>query len=232
MDKHIFDGIKVVLWDIDGTILNFYEAQKNAIRKLFNEFGLGICDDDMLDDYDSINHKYWKALERGEITKHEVLTGRFMEFFSKYNLDTSVVEAFNDAYQVSLGDTICFYPGVFELINELKAEGYIQFAVTNGTKIAQEKKLKGSGLDKILDAVFISEDVGYEKPNPKFFEPVLKKAQDLCGDIYLSEIMIIGDSVTSDIQLGNNVGIKTCWFRHEGEPDTNLRVDVEIRGRF
>lgn len=229
MDNKLFDGIKVVLWDIDGTILNFKEAQKNAIRKLFDVFNLGICDDEMLSDYDKINHRYWQALERGEITKHEVLTGRFKEFFEKYNLDTSVTEAFNDNYQVSLGDTICFYPGVMELIRDLKNKGFVQLAVTNGTKIAQENKLNKSGLNELLDGVFISEDVGYEKPNPKFFEPVYKRITELIGEVPLSEIMIIGDSTTSDIKLGNNVGIKTCWFRHEGETDTDLRVDIEIK---
>jgi len=94
----------------------------------------------------------------------------------------------------------------------------LQFAVTNGTKRAQVRKLTLSGLDEIFDAVFISEDVGAEKPNPMFFEPVIAKSRELVSDIKLEQIVIIGDSLTSDIKLGNNVGIKTCWFdeKHTG----------------
>lgn len=210
--------IKIILWDVDGTILNFTESQKNAIRACFDKFGLGECSDEMLTDYDGINHKYWKALERGEITKPEVLTGRFLEFFEKYGLNTEVVPDFNEEYQIRLGDTICFYPGVKEMLEENKKQGLLQFAVTNGTKRAQVRKLSLSGLDEIFDAVFISEDVGAEKPNPMFFEPVLAKAKEMTQDIDLMEIVIIGDSLTSDIKLGNNVGIKTIWFdeKHTG----------------
>lgn len=228
MDMNIFEGIKVVLWDIDGTVFDFFEAQKNAIRALFKQFNLGECDDEMLMDYDSINHKYWKALERGEITKPQVLTGRFIEFFGKYNMDVSIVEAFNDEYQVRLGDTVSFFPGVLDTINTLKAAGILQCAVTNGTKIAQQRKLSKSGLDQILDGIFISEDVGFEKPNPRFFEAVYDMITKERGEVNLSEIMIVGDSLSSDIKFGNNVGIKTCWFNHAGEVNSNLRVDYEI----
>ena len=229
MSNTLLNTIKVVLWDIDGTILNFHEAQKYAIRKLFSEYNLGECSDKMLSDYDSINKKYWQALERGELSKQEVLTGRFKEFFKKYELDTSIVTAFNDSYQLSLGDTICYYEGAREAIANFAEMGITQFAVTNGTKVAQDKKLSKTGLDKIFDGIFISEEVGFEKPNPGFFEPVLEKAREIHKDIQLDEIIIIGASLTSDIKLGNNVGIKTCWFRHDGEQDTDLRVDIEVR---
>jgi len=222
------NDIRLILWDIDGTVLNFYEAQKNAIRACFGLLNLGECTDEMLADYDGINHKYWQALERGEITKPQVLTGRFLEFFEKYGIDTGVVTAFNDEYQVRLGDTICYSPGVEKLIFEFKGRGILQYAVTNGTKIAQEKKLSKSGLDKVFDEVFISEDLGFEKPSKDFFEPVWKTAKSRIPDIELKDIMIIGDSLTSDMQLGNNVGIKTCFFCPEGLKETGLRIDYTI----
>lgn len=229
--------IRIVLWDVDGTILNFFEAQKNAIRSCFDKFALGQCTDSMLMDYDGINHGYWKALERGEITKREVLSGRFKDFFEKYGIGNpaydaeGLVDAFNEEYQVRLGDTICYYPGVREIIDIFKDRGIIQFAVTNGTKIAQERKLSLSGLDRIFDAIFISEDVGFEKPNPQFFTQVLEEAKRRAADIRLSEILIIGDSLTSDMRLGDNVGIGTCWFNYQGmngRADSNVRVDLEI----
>lgn len=217
--------IKVILWDIDGTLLNFAEAEKAAIRTCFGMFGLGECTDEMLADYSEINRNYWKRLERGEISKKEVLEGRFREFFAKYNLDVSAAEKFNTQYQVSLGDTVVFYPNGLEVVQALKGK-IPQYAVTNGTKIAQDKKLKNSDLIHILDGVFISEMVGVEKPGVGFFEKVF----ETIGEYDKSEMMIIGDSLTSDIQGGNNVGIVTCWFNPGGKKEeTDLRIDYEIR---
>lgn len=233
-----FSEIKIVLWDVDGTILNFYEAQKNAVRACFDKFMLGECTDEMLRDYDGINHRYWMALERGELTKSEVLRGRFTEFFSKYGLNTEVVDEFNEEYQIRLGDTICFADGVKDVIEEFKRRGVIQFAVTNGTKKAQVRKLSLSGLDRIFDGIFISEDIGSEKPNPLFFEPVLAKAKELIPDVRLQDMVIIGDSLTSDMRLGNNVGIRTCWYdekasgrsAEEVSREENVRIDMVIDG--
>ena len=82
---------KVILWDIDGTLLDFHKAEAAAIRSLFQRFGLGICTDEMLADYSAINVTYWQRLETGELTKPQVLTGRFYEFFEKYGLNTGCV---------------------------------------------------------------------------------------------------------------------------------------------
>jgi len=222
------NDIKIVLWDVDGTIFDFSEAQEHAIRSCFAKFNLGECTDDMLADYDSINHKYWKALERGEITKPQVLSLRFIEFFDKYGIDTAVVDSFNDEYQVRLGDSTCVYPGSIETIKAFKKRGVLQFIVTNGTKTAQDMKLHNTGIDELVDAVFISEVVGYEKPSPLFFDAVYDEAKKHIPDIKLDEIMIIGDALSSDIQLGNNVGIKTCWFNQGTREETELRVDLEF----
>lgn len=217
--------IKVILWDIDGTLLNFVAAEKAAIRKGFAEFDLGICSDEMLADYSSINRKYWKALERGELTKAEVLEGRFREFFSKYNLNLQVVSDFNKQYQVNLGETVCFEEGAYEVVQSLQGK-VKQYAVTNGTKIAQDRKLNKSGFDKLLDGIFISEEVGTEKPGISFFETVWKKI----GHYESDEIMIVGDSLTSDMKGGNNAGILCCWYNPLGEKnDLDVSIDYEIQ---
>ena len=217
--------IKVILWDIDGTLLNFKEAEKYAIRKCFSIFEMGECNDNMLQAYSKINQGYWQKLEREEITKKEVLVGRFRDFFKKYNLDTNKASEFNEEYQKRLGDTVVFFEDGLELVKEFKGK-LLQYAVTNGTKIAQERKLKNSGLDKLLDGVFISEDVGCEKPGIVFFNKVFEEI----GSFSPEEIMIVGDSLTSDIRGGVNAGIKTCWFNPNVENNpTALRIDHEIR---
>lgn len=217
--------IKVILWDIDGTLLDFHQAERAAIRSLFQKFGLGVCTDAMLAHYSAINAGFWRRLEAGELTKPQVLTGRFMEFFSIYGLDTGCVEDFNAAYQLALGDTVCFYPNALETLLALKGK-VLQCAVTNGTVIAQKKKLALSGLDQIFDHIFISDEVGIDKPNLAFFDAVWEKI----GLFAPGEVLIVGDSLTSDIRGGNNAGIMTCWFNPKGLPcPDDLRIDYDIQ---
>ena len=217
-------NIKVILWDIDGTLLNFEEAEKYAIRACFSKFSLGECTDDMLADYSKINRGYWQRLERGELTKPQVLEGRFTEFFGKYGLDTGCAAAFNAQYQISLGDTFCFHEGGLETIQALQGK-VKQYAVTNGTRIAQERKLRVSGLADLLDGVFISEEVGIEKPGIGFFQRVFGQI----GTYAPGEVMIVGASLSSDIQGGYNAGILCCWFNPQGKPaPDSLRIDYTI----
>lgn len=217
--------IKVILWDIDGTLLDFHMAETAAIRALFQRFNLGACTDAMLADYSRINVRYWQRLEAGELTKPQVLTGRFYEFFEKYGLGTAIVPEFNDAYQLALGDTFCFCPGAKETVEALKGK-VLQCAVTNGTAIAQHKKLAGSGLDRLLDALFISDEMGVEKPSKAFFDLVWQKIGRFSSD----EVLIVGDSLTSDIRGGNNAGILTCWFNPKGNPlPDDPHVDYQIQ---
>ena len=162
---------KYFLWDVDGTILNFEAAEKKAIRNLFDKFHLGECTDNMLKHYSEINKKYWEMLECGEIEKKKMLVDRFVDFFSKEGIDPGIASEFNAQYQLALGDTIVFNDDAFDIINAQKKTAKI-IIVTNGTKVAQEKKLERSGIDKLADYIFISEEVGYEKPGIAFFEKV------------------------------------------------------------
>ena len=150
------DEIRAVLWDVDGTLLDFLAAERAAIKTCFSLFGLGECTDEMIAQYSAINVRWWQALERGEYTKPEILVGRFTEFFAARGIDPAVAPAFNAEYQVRLGDTIVFCPHALETVQALRGR-VAQCAVTNGTKIAQDKKLARSGLDRLLDRIFISE---------------------------------------------------------------------------
>lgn len=216
--------IKVILWDVDGTLLDFLKAEHAAIRKCFEIFQLGECTDEMIARYSVINKKYWECLERGEMTKPEILVRRFQEFFAKEGIITDCADAFNKEYQVRLGDTICFCDDSYNLLKSLKGK-IKQYAVTNGTKVAQDKKLKKSGLDELFDDIFISEEIGIEKPYLGFFQKVWEKI----GEYKSDEIMIVGDSLTSDMQGGNNAGIICCWYNPQGKVnDKNLHIDYEI----
>ena len=216
--------IKIILWDIDGTLLDFHAAERKAIKTLFAQFDLGECTDEMIQRYVTINRSYWERLERGEVTKPRVLVGRFEDFFCSEGIDTSIASEFNEAYQLSLGDTIVFCDDSYNIVRSLKGK-VKQYAVSNGTVVAQTKKLRLSGLGELFDGVYLSEDLGVEKPNVEFFNQVFANIEPMNEE----EVIIVGDSLTSDICGGNNAGIITCWYNpsntaHNGD----YKIDYEI----
>ncbi len=113
--------IKVILWDIDGTLLNFKMSERYAIDYCFNKFHMGTCTDEMLQRYSVINRGYWERLETGELTREQVMLGRFHEFFESEGLPTDQVKVFNDEYQIRLGDKAFFCDHGDELVKQLKA---------------------------------------------------------------------------------------------------------------
>lgn len=216
--------IRTVLWDVDRTLLDFDAAQRAALKTLFSEFGLGPCTDAMTARYDAINHSFWGRLERCEITKPEVLIGRFEQFFTEYGIDPAVSVPFNDRYQLCLGDTIVCRDDCLALLDFLRGK-VRQYVVSNGTVIAQTKKLDRSGIGRRMDGVFLSEELGAEKPSPAFFDKVF----DAIGPVDRREVMIVGDSLTSDMQGGMNAGIVTCWYDPDGAPvPKGYRIDHVI----
>ncbi|MGN0523685.1 MAG: YjjG family noncanonical pyrimidine nucleotidase [Eubacterium sp.] len=216
--------IKCILWDIDGTVLDFLSAEKASLKATFLSLGLGECTDEMVARYSKINQKYWERLERQELTKEQVLLLRFVEFLEIEKINGVDAKVLGERYENGLADKIAFFDNSYELISELKKE-YKQYAVTNGAYSVQTKKLAKSGLDKLFDGVFISDSVGFEKPSKEFFDTVLS----CIGPYNKNEIMIVGDSLTSDMMGGNNAGIKCCWYnRNHAKNNTPVKTDYEI----
>ncbi|MDD6190199.1 MAG: YjjG family noncanonical pyrimidine nucleotidase [Firmicutes bacterium] len=216
--------IKTILWDVDGTLLDFKAAESAAIKSLFEEFSLGTCSENMLQRYSQINSSYWQRLEANEITKPQVLVGRFQQFFGEIGVNTAIAEEFNRQYQIRLGDTVVYRDNSIDIIKKLRGK-IKQYVVTNGTIVAQKKKLRLSGLGDLMDGIFISDEIGVEKPNRAFFDAVFNTVQPE----NLSEVIIVGDSLTSDIRGGNNAGILTCWYNPEQKPQPqDYRIDYVI----
>ena len=213
---------KAILWDIDGTLLNFRKSENAAVKQCFRELGLGDCTDEMVCVYSEINDGYWRMLERGEIEKPVLFLRRFEDFFGRYGVKCDP-EVFNRLYQQTLGDHIFFNDSSYELVNSLKGR-VRQYAVTNGSFVAQDRKLRRSGLDKLFDGIFISDVVGAEKPSTEYFDRVFSQIPE-CRE----EVVIVGDSLTSDIKGANNAGIACCWYFPEGgRAPEGLRVDYII----
>ncbi len=211
---------KALLWDIDGTLLDFGAVELVALNASFKALDLGKFTKDMLERYIPINRKYWSALERGELTKQEVLLGRFREFFETEVITNCDPAAMNDEYQRQLASHFVFCEYGEEIIREMKEKGYRQFAATNGTKVAQDGKLKISGLIHFLEKAFISEEIGHEKPMSGFYEAIFKALPDMDP----KEMLMIGDTLTSDILGGNRAGIDTCWYNPKGLENTTEAI--------
>ncbi len=214
-----------ILWDIDGTLLDFLAAERYGIFSCMEEIGVKDFNDEMLARYAVINRSYWKRLELGEVTREEVYTGRYRDFFAQEGIECDDLVAVNESYQRHLGEVAFPNDDAIALVEKLKKD-YKQYAVTNGSITAQNGKLAVSGLDKLLDAVFISEEIGAEKPNLPFFEAMFAQIPEKDP----KRMIIVGDSLTSDMKGGNLAGIPSVWYNpRKSENHTDAVPDYEIQ---
>ncbi|MCM1174050.1 MAG: YjjG family noncanonical pyrimidine nucleotidase [Blautia sp.] len=214
-----------ILWDLDQTILDFARSQDYALRYTFRQFGREIGKEEV-SIYAAINDEHWKRMERGEITKQEVLLGRFLVLFEKLGIAEIAPEAFGEIYQEALGDVFFFLDEADRLIIRLREKGYKQYIVTNGVNRTQAKKVRLSGLDKMVDGVFVSELMGFPKPRKEYFDACFAR---LAG-VSREECLLVGDSITSDMQGGINAGIDVCWYNPERQNNpSGLAINYEIR---
>lgn len=215
--------ITAILWDVDNTLLDFEYSMRNSLKECFQLFGISVTEE-MIQKYSQINDLYWKRLERKEVTKQELLNGRFIDLFREFQLEDIDVVRFRTEYQDCLGKIYSFTENSLTVCKDLQTK-VKQYVVTNGVASTQRSKLKLSGLEELMNGIFISEEIGFPKPDKDFFEFCLTHIDEQDRE----RILIIGDSLTSDIQGGNNVGIKTCWYnpKHETKKD-GYKVDYEI----
>lgn len=216
---------KAILWDIDDTLLDFKKSEKIGIETCFKKRGLYI-DDVIAKRFSEINDSFWKRLEKGELSKIEVQRGRFIQLFEELKLSDKIdMEEFRLEYEFLLGEIWFYKENSLELLKNLQKMGYEQYAITNGTKKVQDKKIKGTGFDKIFKEVFISDVIGTPKPHKDFFDYVLRAIPHICKE----EMLIVGDSLTSDIKGGVQNGLDTCWYNPECKENTmDLEITYEI----
>ncbi|MBQ2793470.1 MAG: YjjG family noncanonical pyrimidine nucleotidase [Clostridia bacterium] len=210
-----------ILFDLDDTLLNFTENELVSILDTFSRFGVPSTRE-AVDKYLEINRVSWRRLERGEWTREEVLVGRFRELFSQLGVAADPAEV-QKYYAKRLSLEGSYVDGAQELLLNLRGK-YRLFAVTNGNTDVQEGRISVTKIDRLLDGIFISEKIGADKPSAKFFDAVFEKiggSRDNC--------VIVGDSLSSDIQGGINAGIRTVYFNPKGkENETGITPDYEI----
>lgn len=205
-----------VLWDVDNTLLDFDYSQKYALTKCFRSIGRDITEEQIAL-YKQINDDYWRRLERGEVTKERLLTGRFYTLFRELGIECVDVEAFRQEYQTGLGSVFSFLDDSLNICRNLRGK-VKQYVITNGVSAIQRNKLGLSGLAEVMDGFFISEEIGSPKPDSLFFRYCLEHVEEKDR----RRILIVGDSMTSDIEGGMQAGIPTCWYNASGKAKDNV----------
>ena len=215
--------IRNVLFDLDDTLFDFHKAEKIALTKTLVHFGIDPTEE-TLALYSAINAAHWKRLELGEISREEVKVGRYRELFKTIGVECDPVKA-TAYYESMLAIGHYFMPGAPELLEELYGK-YRLYIVSNGTAKVQEGRIGSSGIAKYMDGIFISQILGANKPDKQFFDICFAEIPDFS----LSETVIIGDSLSSDIKGGINAGITTVWFNPKGiENDSDIKPDRTIK---
>lgn len=197
---------KVILFDADDTLFDFERSEKEAFRNTMLKFGIDCDDNNYFDIYKELNSVIWKELEKGMITQEQLKIERFKRLKSRIGLSFDEYE-FAISYMENLGDCSYLLDGVCELIEELSRK-YILSIITNGLTNVQERKIKNSTISKFFQDIVISEEVGISKPDPAIFNYAIQRL----GSFSKSEILMVGDSLHSDIKGGINFNIDTCWF--------------------
>jgi 2-haloacid dehalogenase len=214
--------IKNVLLDLDDTLLDFHRAEAEAIRHTLKEVGIDPTDE-TVSLYSKINRSCWAKLETGEYTREEVLHRRFDMLFEALNLSGNS-HATQKLYEHRLSYGAYYLDGAEELLNELYGK-YRLYLATNGIVNVQTRRINDSGIGKYFDGIFVSEKIGYNKPDKRFFEYAFSEMPDFSRE----ETVIIGDTLTSDILGGLNAGIKTVFFNPKGlKNDTGITPHYEI----
>lgn len=213
--------IEILFLDLDDTILDFHKAERLAVAKTFLEFGLEPTDA-VLTRYHEINKLHWKRLEKGEITREQVLTGRFQALFQELDRPVDAV-AVARSYEHNLGIGHYFLPGALEAVQALQGK-YRLFLASNGTASVQHSRLTSAGLYPYFEQVFVSQELGANKPAKAFFDACAARIPGYAPE----KAMMVGDSLSSDILGGKNAGIRTCWVNPERKPPQDIRPDYEI----
>ncbi len=212
------------LLDADGTLFDFDKAEETSLRKVFLRHALPFSDD-TLARYQMINREMWRRYEKGEIERAVMLPLRFRLLFEELDLDGDV-EAVNSEYLSGLGDGCFLLDGALELCTRIFASGRKSYIITNGVRTTQTKRFHASPLKPLIADIFISEEIGYQKPHREYFEIVFSRIPEKDR----SGMLIVGDSLTADIAGGRNAGIDTCWYNPAGKTnDTDICPTFEIR---
>lgn len=199
-----------LLFDLDNTLLDFTASSKEAFKAIFKDnHAIDFSEDYPL--YSKFNKIVWEQLEAGKISEKELKPKRWSLFFEAKGLKDHDPEETNQMYFDHIGQNPLFVEGAEEVLGQLKKANYPMAIVTNGLSEVQWPRLRLSGIVELFDPIVISDEIGYAKPNQRFFQYTFERL----GGVDRSRVLMIGDTINSDIKGGNDFGFNTCWFKHK-----------------
>lgn len=202
---------RYLLFDADQTLLDFAKAQRSALEAVIDTYGFP-KDDSVFEEFRSLNDEMWKCFERNQITKKELIQTRFVKFCEKYGVNHPTDGSLEKTFQDALSASAFLMPDALEVCGRLSRH-FRMCVVTNGLAVTQYQRLEKSGLRPLFQDVFVSETLKAQKPSLAYFEAVHKALG--CPD--KKDMIVIGDSLRSDILGGAQFGIDTCHVRLNGE---------------
>lgn len=209
---------EVILFDADDTLFDFKKSERHALENTMVEYEIDYDESYHLKIYQEINSSIWRDFESGVITQKELKIERFKRFSSALNTIFDASE-FSKSYTKHLGLASFLYDESLELIENLHSN-YRLAIITNGLTEVQNNRIRKSTISKYFEDIVISEEVKVSKPNPKIFELALSNIRH--ND--KSKVLMVGDSLTSDIQGGINFGIDTCWLNSSKSTNTSTII--------
>ncbi len=214
---------EIIIFDADDTLFDFRKSERDAFKNTMVEFNIEYDENYHLKVYSDINTAIWKDFEDGLITPKELKVERFKRLSDKLNIDFDEVE-FAKSYMKHLSFASFLYDNSMNLIESLY-KNYRLSIITNGLTEVQDNRIRKSAIAKYFENIVISEEVQVSKPDPKIFELTLNNMKYTDK----SKILMVGDSLTSDIQGGINFGIDTCWFNPDKITNkTGMKPNYEI----
>jgi 2-haloacid dehalogenase len=209
-----------LLFDADDTLFDFPRAEANALKWTLEQSGQPF-QPEFIGLYSRFNQQVWREFERGEVTAFELRVKRFRLFFDETHLNADP-QTVSPLYLQNLALGIDLLEGAEEVVRALKGRFHLAL-VTNGLKDVQRPRLEGSALRGCFEHIFISEEIGSAKPSYEYFEAVFREL----GQPPKESVLLIGDSLTSDMRGGVDYGIDTCWYNPAGKM-TELPVTYQI----
>jgi YjjG family noncanonical pyrimidine nucleotidase len=207
----------ILLFDIDNTLLDTHANEKNALIKLCaqRQFPLTAAG---IDYYHALNERLWNQFERQEITRQTLLDHRFQLFFAHFGVAVDG-PATQDQFGTFFHREFQLVPHAEALLKQLASHHQLCI-ISNGTKAKQTAQMHGANLDHYFEHVFLSEDLGYRKPDPRFFDDIRQTLPNATD----RQMLVIGDSLTADIAGANQSHLDSVWFNPTQLPNQTAYV--------
>jgi len=202
-----------LIFDADGTLFDFRLGETTALKQTTRKHGIEYSPH-LHDVYNAISLELWRQFELGEIDLKQLRIVRFERLFSEFGIAIEP-DPFNLDFMEALGQQTQLLPGAESTVRRLSS-GFRLLLATNGIAVVQRPRFARSSIRRYFEDVVISDEIGVAKPQVGFMEAAFSRM----GDPPKSEVLMIGDSLTSDIAGGTDFGIDTCWFNPDGiSPD-------------